>query len=588
MEEGSRRLKHYQKYVRKYWVPFSLAVLFLTIEAICDLLQPTIMALVIDNGVAQGDLQYVFKMGGLMLAITLVGAMGAVTRSILATYVSQRFGAELRFDLYEKIQRLTFTDMDRFDKASLVTRLTNDISQVQLFVNGMMRIFVKAPLLCIGSLIMAIRLDFKLSIILFVTVPIVSLLIYLNMKLGFPRFTRVQQAIDRVNGRIREYLGGVRVVKAFNRFDYEVEKFADVNEQLKTRSIQAMRLMAVFSPLIALTLNMGIIFALWYGGHRVDDGTLQVGVIVAFINYMTQILFSLMMISMVFNMFIRAKASASRISEVLAVESTVNQHESNEQDIKVEEKGSIQFDNVSFAYANGIQVLEEISFYCKGGTTIGIIGATGSGKSTLVRLIPRFYEATMGTIRVGGIDVTRWDENELRKRIAIVPQKTTLFTGTILENIRFGNDDATFEDIQAAARMAEADAFIQTFPEGYETVLGQGGINLSGGQKQRIAIARALVRQPEILILDDSTSAVDVITESRIKQSLRENTKHLTTIIIAQRISSIIDADWILVLDQGRLVGQGTHNSLMESCSVYQDIYRSQMGQEVLVDVETT
>lgn len=580
-------MKYYQKYVRKYLIPFSLAILFLTLEAICDLLQPTIMARVIDDGVAKGDLQYVFKMGGLMLVITLVGALGAVTRSILATHVSQRFGSELRSDLYQKIQKLTFTQMDRFDKASLVTRLTNDISQVQMFVNGMMRIFVKAPLLCIGSLIMAIRLDFKLSIVLFIAVPIVSLLIYFNMKLGFPRFTRVQQAIDRVNSRIREYLGGVRVVKAFNRFDFEVEKFADVNEQLKNRSIQAMRLMAAFSPLIALTLNLGIIVALWYGGHRVDDGSLQVGIIVAFINYMTQILFSLMLISMVFNMFIRARASANRISEVFAVETAVDVNDRKSVQLEEREKGSIQFDHVSFAYVNGGTVLEEISFKCGGGTTLGIIGATGSGKSTLVRLIPRFYEVTSGTVSISGLDVTDWDVHELRKRIAIVPQKTTLFTGTILENIRFGNDAATFEDIQEAARMAEADAFIQTFPEGYETVLGQGGINLSGGQKQRIAIARALVRKPEILILDDSTSAVDVITENRIKQSLRNVAKQLTTIIIAQRISSIQDADWILVLDQGRIVGQGTHATLMENCAVYQDIYRSQMGKEVLADVET-
>lgn len=573
------------KYIHKYWKGFTVAVLFLTFEAICDLMQPTIMSKIIDVGVAGNDLGYVLQMGGVMLLITLVGAIAASTRSILATHVSQKFGAEMRSDLFRKIQHLSFENIDKFDKASLVTRLTSDVSQVQIFVNGLMRIFVKAPLLCIGGLIMATRLNAQLAMVLAVIVPIVALLIVLNMRIGFPRFIGVQKALDRVNGAMREYLSGVRVVKAFNRFGFEVNKFNDVNEEFQMRSIRAMRVMVIFGPLIALALNFGIIAVLWFGGLRVDSGQIQVGVIIAFINYMTQILFSLMMISMVFNMFVRAKASVGRISEVFEQENSMTW--SDQSFAQSKDRGRIDFEHVYFSYAGaaGEPILKDITFSCLPGETVGIIGSTGAGKSSLVGLIPRFYDVSMGMVKVNGMDIRDIDPKIVREKIAIVPQKSTLFTGTILENLRLGKENATMEEIKRAAEMAQADAFISALPEGYETKLGQGGVNLSGGQKQRLSIARALLREPEILILDDCTSAVDAVTEAKIKEALYSYSQGLTTLLIAQRITSVIDAAKIVVIDNGTIVDIGTHVQLMDRCVVYQEIYRSQMGKEVQHDV---
>jgi ATP-binding cassette subfamily B protein len=551
------------------------------LEAVCDLLQPTIMSRIVDVGVAQRDLNYVLSTGGLMLGVTAIGAVAATMRNLLSTYVSQNFGAQLRSDLFKKVQSLSFENIDRFDRASLVTRLTNDVNQVQVFVNGMMRIFVKAPLTCIGGLIMATQLNPRLAVVLAVVVPIVGLFIYLNMKIGFPFFMKVQQSLDRVNGVMREYLSGVRVVKAFNRFDFEVDKFSHANEELQTKSISATRVMSIFSPAIMLTVNLGIVAVLWMGGLAAEQGDMQVGHIIAFTNYMTQILFSLMMISMVFNMFVRAKASAGRIGEVFAEENRMTWKE--QESLRGDGKGRIDFEHVSFSYegGHGESVLKDITFSCLPGETVGIIGSTGSGKSSLVGLIPRFYDATKGTVRVDGVDVREVDPKLLREKMAIVPQKTVLFTGTVKENIRWGKDEASDEEMELAARMAQAHDFIERTPDGYQARVGQGGINFSGGQKQRLSIARALVRKPEILILDDSTSAVDVATETKIKEALREYAQGLTCLLIAQRITSVMDADKIVVLDQGELVGIGTHESLLKDCRVYQEIFQSQIGKEV-------
>ncbi|MDF2788913.1 MAG: transporter [Neobacillus sp.] len=569
------------KYIQKYWKSFSLAVLFLTFEAISDLLMPTIMAKIIDVGVAGRDIGYVLKMGGFMLLITLLGAVAASTRSILASIVSQNFGSELRSDLYKKIQMLSFKNIDRFERASLITRLTNDVTQVQVFANGLMRIFVKSPLLAIGGLIMATRLNLHLSVVLIVVVPIVALFIILNLRLGFPMFSKVQKALDRVNGVMREYLSGVRVVKAFNRFDVEVNKFEKTNEEFKKQSISATRLMAVFSPAIMLTVNLGIVAVLWIGGYGVTNGNVQVGHIIAFINYMTQILFSLMMISMVFNMFVRAKTSAVRIGEVFSQEDDLTWEEG--QNPAPVEKGRIEFSNVSFSYegTSGEPVLKNINLLISPGETVGIIGSTGSGKSTLVGLIPRFYDVSAGSIKVDGEDIHLVDPKKLREKIAFVPQKTILFTGSVEENIKWGKEDASTEEILKAAEIAGAHDFISASPEGYQTRIGQGGVNFSGGQKQRLSIARALIKNPEILILDDSTSAVDVTTEARIKEGLKKYAKGLTCLLIAQRITSIIDADKIVVMDHGEIVGIGKHEELLRDCRVYQEIYQSQVGKEV-------
>lgn len=569
------------KYIKKYWKSFSLAVLFLTFEAISDLLMPTIMAKIIDVGVAGRDLNYVLKMGGLMLLITLFGAIAASTRSILASIVSQSFGSELRSDLYKKIQTLSFKNIDRFERGSLITRLTNDVTQVQVFANGLMRIFVKSPLLAIGGLIMATRLNLHLSVVLVVVVPIVAIFIILNLRLGFPMFSKVQKALDRVNGVMREYLSGVRVVKAFNRFDVEVNKFDKTNEEFKKQSISAIRLMAVFSPAIMLTVNLGIVAVLWIGGYGVKNANVQVGHIIAFINYMTQILFSLMMISMVFNMFVRAKTSAVRISEVFTQEDDLTWEDGLTP--PPVEKGRIEFNNVSFSYegTSGEPVLKNINLSISPGETVGIIGSTGSGKSTLVGLIPRFYDVSAGNIKVDGEDVHLVDPKRLREKIAFVPQKTILFTGSVEENIKWGKEDASTEEIIKAAEIAGAHDFISASPEGYQTRIGQGGVNFSGGQKQRLSIARALIKNPEILILDDSTSAVDVTTEAGIKAGLKKYAKSLTCLLIAQRITSIIDADKIVVMDHGEIVGIGKHDDLLKDCKVYQEIYQSQVGKEV-------
>ncbi|MFP3123659.1 ABC transporter ATP-binding protein/permease [Ectobacillus funiculus] len=570
-------MEFFKKYKKKYGKMFSLALVFLTFEALCDLMQPTIMARIIDVGVANRDLGYVLRQGGLMLLITLFGALSASTRNVISSSVSQNFGTELRSDLFRRIQGLSFTNVNRFDRASLVTRLTNDVTQVQVFVNGLMRIFVKAPLLCIGGLIMATRLNPSLAIVLVVVVPIVALLIALNLKLGFSFFTRVQHALDRVNRAMREYLSGVRVVKAFHRFDYEVNKFEEVNEELQAASVSAGRLMAGFSPGVMLVVNVGIVAVLWFGGMQVSRGETQAGEVLAFTNYMTQIAFSLMLISLVFNMFVRAKASISRISEVFTQDDAMKWSEGT---LSPSARGRIDFEHVFFAYEGTATVLHDITFTCMPGEMVGIIGSTGSGKSSLVGMIPRFYDADAGAVRVSGVDVRELNPQKLRETIAIVPQKTMLFTGTVLENIRWGKENATMEEIERAAKAAQAHDFITASPEGYETRIGQGGVNFSGGQKQRLSIARALVKEPDILILDDSTSALDAATEMYMRESLRKYANGLTCLIITQRISSVMDADKIIVLDEGRIAGIGTHDELLASSVVYQEIFRSQTGKE--------
>ncbi|MBB6735183.1 ABC transporter ATP-binding protein [Cohnella zeiphila] len=574
-------MRNERKYVKKYGLPFSFAFLLVAMEALCDLLQPTLLSRMIDEGVSRLDLNTVLRFGAYMLLVTAAGAVAASGRNIVSSRVSQRFGAELRSDLFRHIQSQTLPQLDRFDRASLVTRLTNDVTQVQNFVNGMMRVFAKAPILCIGSLVMAIRLNPKLATVLAIVVPIVAVLIYFNLRIGFPLFLKVQAAMDRLNGVMREYLSGVRVVKAFNRFADESVKFERINEDYRVHSVRALRRMSVFNPAVLLTVNFGIVTVLWIGGLRVDNGQMQVGHIVAFVNYMTQILFSLMMISMVFNMLVRAKASYGRIGEVMA--SAAHVHRRTGAEDEMEGRGRIDFEDVTFSYdgEEGTPALKSIRLHCLPGQTVGIIGSTGSGKTTLVQLIPRFYEATSGTVKVDGVDVRRLDPKTLRDKAAIVPQRVMLFSGTIRDNIRWGNESATQEQIERAARMAAAHDFIRSLPEGYDTKLGQGGVNLSGGQKQRLSIARALVREPEILILDDCTSAVDVATEAVIKEQLRTYARGLTCLLIAQRITSVMDADQIVVLDRGEIAGIGDHQTLLRECGVYQEIYRSQIGKEM-------
>ncbi|GAA0116081.1 ABC transporter ATP-binding protein [Clostridium senegalense] len=570
------------KYIKKYWKLFCIAIICLTLEAACDLMQPTIMSKIIDIGVKNKQMDFIFKMTILMLGITGLGALSAVSRNIISSTVSQKFGAELRYDLFKKVQSLSFVTLDKYDGASLVTRLSNDVTQVQNFVNGLMRVFVKAPLLCIGSIIMAINLNPSMSLTFIVVIPIVSIIIYMNMKIGYPFYVRIQKSLDKVNSVIREYLAGVRVVKAFNRFNYETERFSKSNEKLANISTKAMGIMSIFSPGITLTVNLGIVAIIWIGGIRVNKGNMEVGQIIAFINYMTQILFSLMMISFVFTMLVKAKASAGRIGEIFQEESDMNVKKQQTYNNLL--KGKIDFENVSFSYSNDLKepVLKNISFSCVSGETIGIIGSTGSGKSTIVNLIEGFYNVNSGNIRINNIDIKDIDLKMLREKVAIVPQNIILFSGSIIDNIRWGKENASYDEIEKAAAVSEAHEFIKNLPEGYDTILGQGGINLSGGQKQRISIARALIKRPEILILDDCTSAVDVVTEGKIREAIKNYSTNLTSIVIAQRITSVMDADKIIVIDNGSVVGIGQHVELMRSCKVYKEIFLSQVGKELV------
>lgn len=573
-------MSYTKSYIHKYWKGFFTAVLFVTLEALCDLMQPTIMSQIVDKGVANKSLNYVIAKGGVMLLITALGAVAASIRNVISSNVSQRFGAEMRSDLFKKIQGLSFENIDKFESASLVTRLTNDITQVQNFVNGLMRIFVKAPLVGLGSIIMAARLNFRLSIILFVIVPIVGILIYINMKFAYPYFVKVQKTLDNVNSAMREYLSGVRVVKAFNRFSYEVEKFESKNEDFTKNSTIAMKVTSVFTPAIALIVNFGIVAVLWIGGTNVNNGSMHVGEIIAFTNYMTQILFSLMMVTNVFTMFVRARASYERISEVFLEENSMINGEEND---AVSQKGTIDFEHVFFAYNRDKDpVLKDISFSLTKGETVGIIGATGSGKSTLVNLIPRFYDCISGNIKIDGVEIRDFNIKHLRNKVAVVPQKSLLFSGTIMENLKWGNENANTEEVKKASQVADAHDFIEKLPEGYETKVGQGGVNLSGGQKQRLSIARALLKKSEILILDDSTSAVDTDTEVKIREGLKKYAEDLTCILIAQRITSIMEADKIIVLDNGEIKGIGKHEELLKSCNVYKDIFLSQIGKELM------
>ena len=546
------------------------------LEVLCDLLQPTLTSTIIDKGVSYNDMSVVLKYGFLMIGVSIFGAFIAINRNKFATTVAQNFGADLRSDVFNKIQSFDFDNIDKFERGSLITRLTNDITNIQNFIYGLMRIFVRAPLLAIGCIIMSIRLDLKMSLIVLTIVPIVGGLIYINLKYGYPYFLKVQRAIDKVNGVIREYLRGVRVVKAFNRFDFEEDRFENVNEDLTYKSVSSMKFMAVFNPVITLIVNMAIVIIIWNGATRVNIGTIQVGKIVAFTNYMTQLLFALMSTTMIFSSLIRAKTSTERINEIFLEENDIKEISS---DIcNSSEIGNIKFEKVTFSYKGlkGEPIIDNISFTLEKGMTLGIVGSTGSGKTTLINLIPRFYDAKSGKILIDGVDIRNYTFEELRDKISIVPQKTVLFSGTIKENIKWGKEDATDDEVREVCKIADADSFITSFNKGYDSIVGQGGSNLSGGQKQRIAIARALIKRPEILILDDSTSALDTDTEYRIRKSLKEYSKDMTTILIAQKISSVINADKIIVLDHGKIVGEGTHNELMSNCEVYQDIYKSQ------------
>ena len=568
-----------KKYWNDYWKLFCIAVFFVFLEAMCSLLQPTIVSKVIDVGVKNKDLNYVLKTGSLMVFITAIGSIMAISRNIISGNVSQKFARDLRYDLYSKIQYMTIEKIDSLSRASLITRITNDVSQLQTFANGLMRIYVKAPILALGALIMAIFLSIQLSIVFIIITPILIVLVFLNIKLGYPRFKKVQLSIDNINSVMREFLSGIRVVKAFNRSDYEEDRFNTANAGLNTSAISAMRLMSIFTPFLGLCINIGIIAVLWFGGFMVFNDTIQVGKIVAYINYILQIFIYTQIILNIFNQLIRAMTSYDRVKEVMDVDDS-------EKPIKVNKesktKGELEFKNVCFSYhdSSELDVLKDISFSCNMGETIGIIGSTGSGKTSIINLILGYYRAKAGEIFINGQNIDALDVHDLRSKIAYIPQEVHLFSGTILENISWGKKDATKDEIEIAAKIAQAHDFIKSFPYGYDTYIGQNGVNLSGGQKQRISIARAIIKKPEFLIMDDSTSAVDFATESLIKKAINEYSNSITTIMIAQRIHSISNADQIIVMDKGKISAIGDHWELLKNSSLYKEIYRSQIGDE--------
>ena len=570
-------------YLKPYWKVALLAPILMVIEVICDLSQPTLLARIVDYGIVKGDLSFILRTGLLMVGVAFIGMIGGVGCTIASTIASQGFGTDLRSSVFKKIQSFSFSTLDRFKPSTLITRLTNDITQLQNLVMMSLRIVVRAPLLFLGGIIMMVYINYKLASILVFVIPLLAIIFTYMVKRSFPLFTIVQQKIDRLNAVILENLLGIRVVKAFVREDLEKSRFNLANEELMNASVNAFMLMVTLMPLIMLIMNLGVTGVLWFGGLLVDRGDMHVGQIMASVNYITQILFSLMMIGSIFVFISRASASAERVNEIL--EAKIDIENSPDADRTPITSGEVIFENVSFSYdgQEGEPVLKDISFTACPGEMIAIMGTTGSGKSTLVNLIPRLYDVTSGRILIDGRDIRNIDLNVLRSAISMVPQETILFSGTIKENILWGNESASDEEVIESAKIAQAHNFIMSFPDGYDTVIGQRGVDLSGGQKQRIAIARAIIKKPAILILDDCTSAVDLATEQKILKGLK-SIRRCTTFIIAQRISTIMNADKILVLDDGELIAQGTHTELLQSCPLYQEIYRSQMGEEVLVD----
>ncbi len=559
-------------YIRKHLGIFLLSTLFLTMEAMADLLQPALMSGIVDKGIKNASVRQICGYGAVMLGIALTGAVCAVVRNRFASKVSQTIGKELRRDMYHNVSLLSMENIDRLRPASMIT---NDVAQVQEFINGIMRIMVKAPITCIGAVALIMVQTPRQAPVMAAVLLVVSGLVLANMGIGYPRFGTVQRRIDGLNGVAREFLSSVRVVKAFRAEEKETEKFAEASLALARANTAALRTMAVFSPLINLTVNFGIVLLLWISG---DGEGREIGRLMASVNYMTQVLFAVTMIANTLNTAVRAAASAERIKEVLDERPA---QELPERPLRPRIVGDIRFEQVSFAYGGaGKEALHDMDIHIRSGETIGIIGATGSGKSTLVNLVPRFYDVTAGRILIDGCDVTQIDPAHLRAAIGVVPQKALLFTGTIRENLRWGREDAGEEELQAAARTACAEEFIKGSGQGYDTLLGQGGVNLSGGQKQRLSIARALVRSPQILILDDCTSALDAQTEAQVLSGLRSAVDQMTVLLVSQRISTVMGADRILCMDNGHMEGYGTHEELMASCRSYQEIYRSQIGRE--------
>ena len=576
-------MKKWSKYVKPHALYFILGPLCMIIEVIGDVLMPYFLSILINSGM-DGSLTVGKSIGlSLLMILTAIIMMASgVGGSYFGSKASVNFAADLRSDIFAKVQKFSFANIDKFSTGSLVTRLTNDVTQIQNMVNMLLRMFLRSPGMLIGALIMAITIRPSLTVVFAVVIPLMALSVFFIIRTGFSRFAKVQERIDGLNSTVQENITNVRVVKSFVREDFEREKFGKANKSLKNTAMSAMRVMIFMSPVMTIFMNLATVAVLWFGGQIVLGeagmiGGMQIGDLSAFLTYVSQILMSLMMITHMLMMSSRALASAKRISEVLDEKSDISDDDAAHKD-KVIEKGKIEFKKVGFRYYKNSEdeVLCDINLKIEAGSTVGIIGSTGCGKTSLVSLIPRLYDADEGEVLIDGINVKDYSIFNLREGVGMVLQKNVLFSGSIEENLRWGMEDATMEELQKAASYAQAHDFVSTFTEGYDTELGQGGVNISGGQKQRLCIARALLKKPKILILDDSTSAVDTATEKEIRSSFKNELKGSTKIIIAQRISSVIESDTIVVMNDGKITGVGKHEDLLETCEEYKEIYYSQ------------
>ena len=580
-------MKQYKKYVIPYKSAFILGPIFMIVEVLGEIILPKLMSMIINYGcgqdvtVAAKGPAYIIGIGAAMIGTALLMMMGGVLGAYFAVKASVNFAGDLRRDVFAKVQKFSFANIEKFSTGSLVTRLTNDITNIQNVLSMGLRMLLRAPGMLIGGLIMAFLMNAKLALVFCVIIPVLIIALAFVMKTAFPRFDVMQTKIDGLNSRIQENITNQRVVKSFVRDDFEKETFDRANNELKDKTLRAMKVVILTMPIMTLAMNLTVMAVVWFGGQQILIGDMPVGNLTAFTTYVTQILMSLMMVSMIMIQGSRAMASSHRILEVLDTDIDLNDHNASEKD-RLVTSGEIEFKNVCFRYykKHKKNVLQNINFTAKPGEVVGIIGSTGSGKSSLVQLIPRLYDCDEGEVLVDGVNVKEYSLNHLRDGVAMVLQKNTLFSGSIMENLRWGDEEATDEQVKEAAKAAQADGFVSEFADGYDRELGQGGVNVSGGQKQRLCIARALLKKPKILILDDSTSAVDTATEAQIRKSFSTTLKDTTKLIIAQRISSVEDADRILVMDEGQIVGQGTHKELLESCETYQEIYYSQRSKE--------
>lgn len=568
-----RHLKPY-----KWLVIAAMALVFF--QSLAELYLPTLMSDIVNFGVVNGDTAYIWKIGGYMLLVAIGGMACAIGGSFFSSKAAMGFGKSMRGKVFNHVSNFSLEEFDKIGTASMITRTTNDITQVQQVLIMMLRMMMMAPMMCIGGVIMAVSKDATLTLVLVVVIPVLAAIIFGIVRKGIPLFKSIQKKIDRLNLVMREELTGIRVIRSFNRMDHETKRFDEANKDLTNTMIKVNKLMAFLMPVVMLVMNLSSVAIIWFGGLRIDAGHMAVGDLMAFLQYAMQIMFSLVMVSMMFVLIPRASASAVRINEVLDMEPVIEDPvKSNVKSSSM--RGHIEFQDVTFSYPGAEQpAVQNISFIANPGETTAIIGGTGSGKSTMINLIPRFYDVESGRVLVDGIDVRDIPQHELRQKIGFVPQKAVLFTGTIADNIRYGKEDATDEEVQHAAEIAQAAGFISRMEDGYDSQIAQGGTNVSGGQKQRLSIARALVRDAEIYIFDDSFSALDFKTDAKLRAAMKEETKESTVLIVAQRVSTVMNADRIIVLNESKVAGVGTHHELMETCDVYREIVYSQLSEE--------